>query len=289
MGKKFPKKSRSAEKGGPFGLARYGMLRGKTGRTFLVQFARPNGAMIFCRTFNNYFGQFVWIEKKTSRDRPKSAPYPRLKNSKKTSKCQVLFYSTRKSKFFEKNFFEKITYSKKNGPSGAPGLASASPWRAKVSQCRKTERVDPLRFFNIHSVAKHEKIEENKNFHFREKISQCRKKTERGDPLGFFSIHSVAKHEKIEENKNFHFREKISQCRKKTERGDPLGFFRIHSVAKHQKNAGGDPLGKIFFSKKKSRSAEKNERVFGLARYGMLRGKTGKTFLVQFARPNSAF
>ena len=46
---------------------------------------------------------------KTSRDRPKSAPYPRLKNSKKTSKCQVLFYSTRKSKFFEKKIFEKIT------------------------------------------------------------------------------------------------------------------------------------------------------------------------------------
>ena len=34
-------------KGGPFGLARYGMLRGKTGKTFLVQFARPNGA-IWC-------------------------------------------------------------------------------------------------------------------------------------------------------------------------------------------------------------------------------------------------
>ena len=34
-----------------------------------------------------------------------------------------------------------------------------------VSQCRKTERGDPLRFFNIHSVAKHEKIEE-KNFFF---------------------------------------------------------------------------------------------------------------------------
>ena len=46
--------------------------------------------------------------------------------------------------------------------------------RAKVSQCRKTERGDPLRFFNIHSVAKHEKIE-NKTIHFREKISQCRK------------------------------------------------------------------------------------------------------------------
>ena len=45
-------------------------------------------------------------ESSTSRDRPKSAPYPRLKNSKKTSKCQVFFYSTRKSKFF----FEKVTY-----------------------------------------------------------------------------------------------------------------------------------------------------------------------------------
>ena len=46
----------------------------------------------------------------TSRDRPKSAPYPRLKNSKKTSKCQVFFYRSRKSKIFRKFFFEKITY-----------------------------------------------------------------------------------------------------------------------------------------------------------------------------------
>ena len=43
---------------------------------------------------------------------------------------------------------------------------------------------------------------------------------------------------------------------KKTERGDPLGIFNIHSVAKHQKNARG-PFGENFFSKKKSRSAEK--------------------------------
>ena len=64
--------SRSAEKnwkGGLFGLARYGMLREKTGKTILVQFARPNGAIwhhnIFGRTFKNYFGQFVWIEKKS--------------------------------------------------------------------------------------------------------------------------------------------------------------------------------------------------------------------------------
>ena len=44
--------------GGPFGLAGYGMLRRKTGKR--VQF----GAILFFRTFKNYFGQFVWIEKK---------------------------------------------------------------------------------------------------------------------------------------------------------------------------------------------------------------------------------
>ena len=47
--KKNPKKNvsqcRKKLKGGLFGLARYGMLRGKTGKTILVQFARPNGAI----------------------------------------------------------------------------------------------------------------------------------------------------------------------------------------------------------------------------------------------------
>ena len=46
--KKSEKMSRSAEKnwkGGLFGLARYDMLRGKTGKTILAQFARPNGAI----------------------------------------------------------------------------------------------------------------------------------------------------------------------------------------------------------------------------------------------------
>ena len=32
-------------KGGPFCLAQYCMLRGKTGKTFLVQFARRNGSI----------------------------------------------------------------------------------------------------------------------------------------------------------------------------------------------------------------------------------------------------
>ena len=51
---------------GPFSLARYCMLRGKTGKPFwfsslgqIVQF----GAIIFCRTFKNYFGMVCYAEK----------------------------------------------------------------------------------------------------------------------------------------------------------------------------------------------------------------------------------
>ena len=95
---------------------------------------------------------------------------------------------------------------------------------------------------------------------------------------------------KLKKTKIFIFGKKSHNAEKKLKGGDLLGFFNIHSVAKHQKNAGGALWGKTFFRKKKSRSAEKMKGgVFGLARYGMLRGKTGKTFLVQFARPNSAF
>ena len=76
---------------------------------------------------------------------------------------------------------------------------------------------------------------------------------------------------------------------RKTERGDPLRFFNIHSVAKHQKKAGGTLRGKFFFSKKSLAVPKKMKGgAFGLARYGMLRGKTEKTFLVQFDRPNSS-
>ena len=64
------------------------------------------------------------LELITSRDQPKSAPYPRLKNSKRTSKSQFTVLENRKSK--------------KTGPSGAPpGPASASPWRAKRGKLPK--------------------------------------------------------------------------------------------------------------------------------------------------------
>ena len=56
----------------------------------------------------------------------------------------------------------------------------------KVSQCRKTERGDPLGFFNIHSVAKPQKRLKGGPFgekFLSEKKSHNAEKTERGDPL----------------------------------------------------------------------------------------------------------
>ena len=113
----------------------------------------------------------------------------------------------------------------------------------------------------------------------------------KGGTLCGFSTSILSQNiKKLKKTKIFIFGKK-SHNAEKTERGDPLGFFNIHSVAIIKKNAGG-PFGEKFFSKKSLAVPKKNESggVFGLARYGMLRGKTGKkTFLVQFARPNSAF
>ena len=72
-------------------------------------------------------------------------------------------------------------------------------------------------------------------------------------------------------------------------KGGPFGTFQHPFCCKTSKKCRGDPLEKFF--RKKSLAVPKKMKggVFGLARYGMLRGKTGKTILVQFARPNSAF
>ena len=48
------------------------------------------------------------------------------------------------------------------------------------------------------------------------------KKTESGSPLGFFNIHSVAKHQKIEGGpfgEKFFFEKKVSQCQKNLKEG----------------------------------------------------------------------
>ena len=77
---------------------------------------------------------------------------------------------------------------------------------------------------------------------------------------------------------------------KKTEWGTLWDFKNIHSVAKQQKNEE-TPFGRKKISGKKVSQCQKKLEggPFDLAGYGMLRGKTGKTFLVQFARANSAF
>ena len=119
---------------------------------------------------------------------------------------------------------------------------------------------------------------------FRKKVSQCGK-TERGTLWGF----STSILSQNIEGEKLLFSEKNLTVPKKAESGDSLGFSNIHPVAKQQKIEEG-PFGEIFFPKKNvSQCRNKLEGgPFGLARYGMLRGKIGKTFLVEFPRPNSA-
>ena len=65
------------------------------------------------------------------------------------------------------------------------------------------------------------------------------KKTERGDPLGFFNIHSVAKHQKNAGGTlwgKFFFEKKVSQCRKKNERGSLWSHPVWYVTRKNRKN-----------------------------------------------------
>ena len=127
---------------------------------------------------------FCYLTKKiatvivTRRERLKSAPYLKLKKRKR------LFLKKNLNFFFEilSNFFSK---NQKNGLSGAPGHASASPWRAKRGTLPK------LSTFLLQ--LKEEPFGEKTNF--RKKVSQCRK-TERGDPLGFLNTQCVVKYQR---------------------------------------------------------------------------------------------
>ena len=70
-------------------------------------------------------------------------------------------------------------------------------------------------------------------------------------------------------------------------KGGTLSDFLTSIVAKHQ-NIEGGTLWRIF-SKKSLTMPKKTERgPFSLTRYCMLRGKTGKSFLVQFAWRNGS-
>ena len=68
-------------------------------------------------------------ERETSRDRPKSAPCPRLKNSKSTSKSQFTVLENRKSK--------KMDRVMRRGPlERAPGALKGGHFRNCQHFCR---------------------------------------------------------------------------------------------------------------------------------------------------------
>ena len=79
------------------------------------------------------------FSKEQAGTRPSRRHIQSSKIAKRLPSVKYSFTVLENRNFLEKNFSKKI-HTQKNGPSGAPGLASASPWHAKVSQCRKTER-----------------------------------------------------------------------------------------------------------------------------------------------------
>ena len=163
---------------------------------------------LFCHNISeSQLGLSIWSEFwKTSRDGPKSAPYPRLKNNKKTSRCQVLFYS-----IFWKIFSKKL-HTPKNGPTGA--LKSHNAEKLKGGT---------LCDFSTSILSQNmKKIEENKNFHFREKISQCQKKLKGGTRWDFSTSilsQNIKKKQWGPFGEKFFFEKKVSQCRKKMKGG----------------------------------------------------------------------
>ena len=69
------------------------------------------------------------------------------------------------------------------------------------------------------------------------------------------------------------------------------GCFNMHSVAKHQKIEGG-PFGENFFEEKSHNASQKLKGRLFLVSPGIVcyaEKKRGKSFLVQFARPNDSF
>ena len=74
---------------------------------------------------------------------------------------------------------------------------------------------------------------------------------------------------KLNKTKMFIFGKKSHDTEKKL-KGGTLWDFLTSILSQNIKKCRGDPLGKIFFSKKKSRSAEKNERGESLVSPGMV-------------------
>ena len=114
------------------------------------------------------------------------------KQQKDFQVSSILFYSTRKLKILRKKWSKK-SHSQKNGPSGAPGPASASPWRAERGTLPKLSTfLSQLKGF-CRKTSQNGRAEK---FLFSEKKSHSSEKKLKGDPLGSSNIHSVAKQQK---------------------------------------------------------------------------------------------
>ena len=107
--------------------------------------------------------------------------------------------------------------------------------------------------------------------------SQCRKKL-KGRTLWGFSTSILSQNIKKLKGENFIFGKLTVP--KKTEKGT-LWDFPTSILSQNSENNEGETLWeKNFFWKKVSMPKKLKGGPFGLARYGMLRWKTGKTFLV---------
>ena len=132
------------------------MLRGK--KNFLVQLPGPTGEVWnFVELLVELFWSLQVVFKKTSRDRPKSAPHLRLKNSKRTSICQSIgefgtFYEKKLKQVSQCqnklkwrtlwDFATSILSQNSKKMKGDP-LVEKKFWE-KVAQCLKNLEGDPL-------------------------------------------------------------------------------------------------------------------------------------------------
>ena len=160
----------------------------------------------------------------TSRDRPKSAPYPRLKNSKKTSKCQVFVYSSRKSKIFRKFFLKKL-HTKKMDRVARRGLLARAPGALKSHNAEKLKG-GTLWGFSTSILSQNMKKLKKKIFFLFGRKSHNAEKNWKEELFGIFQHPFCRKTSKKMQGdplrkKNFEKKSEknVSQCRKKLKGG----------------------------------------------------------------------
>ena len=159
----------------------------------------------------------------TSRHRPKSAPYPRLKNSKKTSKCQVFSCTVLENRiFFEKKISKKIHTQKMDLVARRGSLARA-PGALKSHNAEKLKG-GSFGVFKHPFCRKTSKNWNGEKFSFLEKNLSAEKNCKEG-PFGIFQhpfCRKTAKNWRWDRSgKNF-FTEKKSHNAEKNWKGDHL-------------------------------------------------------------------